>query len=236
MSKHLKRFSAPRHWKLETKAAAFATKPSPGPHPIQLGVPLLGIVRDFLGYAKNSREAKKILQNGDVTVDHVVRRDHKYAAGLMDVVSIPKTGENFRLLPDRAGLRLRPISDTESKYKLLRIRGKSLVRGGKLQLNLHDGTNLELPLSDAGKYSVGDVIQLTIPDRRLKDHLKIEVGNAAVVFRGKFSGTVGTIKELEEGEGTQPNLATLSADGEEFQTLVRYIFVLGRKRSKIKVS
>ncbi len=236
MSKHVKRFSAPRHWGLETKGATFATRSSPGPHPHDLGIPLLGIVRDLLGYAQDAREARKILEQGDLKVDQVVRSDHKFAAGLMDVVSIAKTNENFRLLPDQKGLRLQPIPETEANYKLLRVKGKTLIKGGKLQLNLHDGTNLELPPEDAQKYSVGDVIQLTLPDRKMKDHMKIEPGNSAFVFRGKNSGTLGLIEKVEKGPGTQPNLVTISADGKEFETLEDYIFVVGRKRPKIKVS
>ncbi len=236
MSKHLKRFSAPSHWGLEAKTEAFATKPSPGPHPGDLGIPLLGIVRDFLGYAQGAREAKRILEQGDVKVDHVTRKSHKYAAGLMDVVTIEKTGENFRLLPDRKGLRIQPISDREAGFKFLRIRGKTMVAGDQLQLNLHDGSNLEVPRTDSQKYSIGDVLQLTIPDRKLKDQLKIEPGNVALVYRGKNSGTLGSIEKVIEGKGNQPDLVTLSVEGKEFQTLEEYIFVIGRKRPKIKVN
>jgi small subunit ribosomal protein S4e len=202
LSRHLKRYSAPKHWGLKTKAATFAARPSPGPHPGDRGVPLLGIVRDLLGYAQDMREAKRILQQGDVSVDHVTRKDYKYAAGLI---------------------------------KLLRIQGKSWVRGGRLQLNLHDGTNVVLPGSDSPKYSVGDVIQMSLPDKEVKDHMKMEPGNAAIVSGGKNSGELGKIEKVEKGTGTQPNLATVSVGDREFQTLEEYIFVLGRKRPKIKV-
>jgi len=235
MSRHLKRFSAPSHWGLETKVATFATKPSPGPHSATLGIPLLGILRDFLGYARNAREAKKILESGDIEIDHVVRKSHKYAAGLMDVVSIQKTGENFRLLPSGKGLRLQPIPEQEAKTKLVKIRGKSIIKGGKVQLNLHDGTNMEFDAKDGKAYSVGDVIQISIPERSVKDHLKIEEGNVAFVYKGKNSGLLGTIGKVEKGEEIQPNLVNLNVDGSQFQTLEDYIFVVGKKRPKIKV-
>jgi small subunit ribosomal protein S4e len=235
MSKHLKRFSAPSHWGLETKVATFATKPSPGPHSSTLGIPLLGIIRDFLGYARNSHEAKKILEQGDIKVDHVIRKNHKYAAGLMDVITIEKTGENFRLLPSSKGLRIQPIPDSEAKNKLVKVTGKSTLKGGNFQLNLHDGSNMEVEAKEGKKFSVGDVLQITIPDKTVKDHLKIEEGNVAFVYKGKNSGLLGTIGKLEVGEGNQPNLVDLTVDGSQFQTLEDYIFVVGRKRSKIKV-
>uniref|UniRef100_A0A0D3AGS8 Ribosomal protein S4e central region domain-containing protein n=4 Tax=Brassica TaxID=3705 RepID=A0A0D3AGS8_BRAOL len=38
-----------------------------------------------------------------IQVDGKVRTDKTYPAGFMDVVSIPKTNENFRLLYDTKG-------------------------------------------------------------------------------------------------------------------------------------
>jgi small subunit ribosomal protein S4e len=235
MKKHLKRYEAPKHWGLETKGAPFATKPRPGPHPAEMGIPLVGIVRDFLRYARDAREAKMILRQGQIKVDHVVRKDHKFAAGLMDVISIEKTGEHFRILPDRNGLTLSPIPDADSKFKFLRIMGKRPLKGGNIQLNMHDGGNLEVAAKD-DQYSVGDVLQVTIPDKKVKDHLRIEPENSAYVYRGKDSGTLGRIEKVETVEGSQPNLVTLSVGEETLRTLKDFIFVVGRKRSKIKVS
>jgi len=235
MSKHIKRFSAPKHWGLRTKEATFAVKPLPGPHPEELGIPLLGLVRDYLGYAQNASEAKKVIVEGNIAVDHIVRKDYKYPAGLMDVVTVLKTKENYRLLPGPNGLRLQPISATEAKTKLLRISGKSLVKGGQVQLNLHDGSNMVIDPKKARSYRTGDVIQVRLPDREIRDHLSVETGNVAIVYKGKRRGEVGTIQAIEAGEGTQPTLVTLTSDGSEFQTLFDYIFVIGRKRPKIKV-
>lgn len=235
MSKHLKRFSAPRYWRLQTKGVAFATKPSPGPHAGDLSIPLVGIVRDLLGYARDRREVKKILQEGEIRVDQVVRKEHRYAAGLMDVISVRKTGENFRLLPDSKGLRMRPIPDAEASTKLLRIMGKSWPMGGGLQLNLHDGSNIMLPATDAAKYSVGDVLQVSLPDRKIKDHMKIEPGNVAFLHGGKSAGQVGIIEKVTRGQPMQPTMVTLSVGGKEFQTLEDFIFVVGVKKPKIKV-
>ncbi len=236
MSRHLKRFSAPKHWGLTAKGHTFAVKPSPGPHAGAAGIPLLGVVRDLLGYAQDAREAKKILREGQIRVDGIVRKDHGYSAGLMDVVAIERTGEYFRILPDRKGLRMQPISDAESNVKLLRVQGKTWLGGGGLQLNLHDGSNMELPGSESKKYAVGDVIQISLPERSIKDVMKIEPGNAAIVYKGKNAGQVGVIEKITAGRGEQATLVILSADGQQLQTLESYIFVVGRKRPKIKVN
>jgi len=42
-------------------------------------------------------------KEGMIKVDHKIRRDPSYPLGIMDVVTIDKTGENFRLLYDTKG-------------------------------------------------------------------------------------------------------------------------------------
>lgn len=52
-------------------------------------------------------------------VDNKVRTDHTYPAGFMDVISIPKTDENFRLLYDAKGrFAVHRITEDEAKVLL----------------------------------------------------------------------------------------------------------------------
>jgi Ribosomal protein S4E len=88
MGRHQKRIAAPRSWKIERKTAYWTVKPRPGPHPGNRSIPLLLIVRDMLKLADNSKEAKRILNEGNVTVDGKVRKDHKFPVGIFDLLSI----------------------------------------------------------------------------------------------------------------------------------------------------
>ena len=90
MSKHLKRLAAPRTVKLHRKEKTWTVKPSPGPHPLDKSVPLCLIVRDYLGLCDTYKEAKRIIANGDILVDSIKRKNHKFPCGLMDTISIPK--------------------------------------------------------------------------------------------------------------------------------------------------
>ncbi|MBW2977059.1 30S ribosomal protein S4e, partial [Candidatus Woesearchaeota archaeon] len=54
MSKHLKRNFAPRNWKIKKKGMKFVTKPSPGPHKMNMSLPLNVIMRDILNCAKTN--------------------------------------------------------------------------------------------------------------------------------------------------------------------------------------
>ena len=97
-------------------------KPAPGSHAIEDSLPLLVIIRDILGLADNSREAKRIINTGNVLIDGRAVKDYKFPVGFMDVLTIPKTEENYRILLDTKGrLTLHPISAEDATYKLERI-------------------------------------------------------------------------------------------------------------------
>ena len=75
----------------------------------------------------------------------------------MDVVSIPNMKMHFRTLVDKHGrIQFVSIKATEAKWKLVRVDNKTNVKGGKTQLNLHDGTHI---LSEE-KVKTGDVMQV----------------------------------------------------------------------------
>ena len=106
-------------------------------------MPLSVLLRDVLGLAKNAREGKIILAQKRVLVDGKVRRDHKFPAGLMDVIELPDADMTYRILPAVGkGLTALRISKDEGKAKLCRIEDKSTIKKGAVQLNLHDGRNI----------------------------------------------------------------------------------------------
>ena len=58
-----------------------------------------------------------------IKVDGKVRTDPTYPAGFMDVISIDKTDNHFRLLYDTKGrFRVHEISAEEAQYKLCKVR------------------------------------------------------------------------------------------------------------------
>lgn len=77
-----------------------APRPSTGPHKLRDSLPLVVLLRNRLKYALTYKEAMMILKQRQVLVDGRARTDLTFPAGFMDVVSIPKTDENFRLLYD----------------------------------------------------------------------------------------------------------------------------------------
>ncbi|MBY8996463.1 MAG: 30S ribosomal protein S4e [Candidatus Thorarchaeota archaeon] len=234
--KHLKRLPAPRHWPIKRKEAKFTTRVIPGPHPKEHCLTLALLLREVLGYAENMREVKAILSSGDIRVDGEIRKDGRFPVGLMDVVEITSSGERFRLLPKmRGGLRLVNIDDAEAKYKLCRIETKTMVKGGKVQLGLHDGRTLLLPEGESpSDYQTLDTLKVGIPEQKLMKTFNLDKGALAVVSRGKNIGIEGKILEIEKRIGVNASTVTLQdPDGNRFQTSLEYVFVVGKSKPEV---
>jgi small subunit ribosomal protein S4e len=225
---HLKRLAAPRTWKLERKTMKWGIKVSPGPHPMQRSVSLLSILRDYLGYATRAKEGKHIIGNGQICVDSTPRKDFKFPCGFMDVVSIPKTSENFRILLDSHGfLQIMKIPKENADWKLCRIENKTVITEGKTQLNLHDGKNI----IDAGDYSTGDVLKISLPNHEILDSIRLKKGNLAMIIGGKHIGEIAEIQEIEKTHSPSPNLVHLKG----FSTIKPHVFPIGKDKPEIKL-
>lgn len=210
------------------KKHKWVTTPNPGKHKKEDSIPLMLVVRDILGYADTSREVKKIIHNGLILVDKKPRKDPKYGVGLMDVIDIPKANRHFRVIPGKKGLNLKEIDEKESKIKLCEILNKRVVSKDKIQLNLHDSSNI---IISNGKYNPRDTIVLDLYDRKIMDVIKFEKDNIGMIVHGRHIGNTGKIDEIIEGTTTRKSLTRIG----EIQTLTDYIFVIGREESLISL-
>lgn len=243
VKRHLKRLAAPKTWLIERKTHKWVVRPRPGPHPLERCLPLLLIVRDILGYADTAREARRIISSGKILVDGVPRKDYKFPVGLMDVLSIPDMGEHYRvLLDERQSITLVRIDEEEARYKLCRIDNKTTVKGGHIQLNLHDGRNILVRVSDPTNpvediYRTGDVLKIEVPSQRILDHIRMEKGNLAMIIGGKNTGRIGIFEELVVLRSPSPNVAILRdvRDGSEIRVIKPYVFMIGREKPEITI-
>jgi small subunit ribosomal protein S4e len=230
MSKHLKRTAAPRIWKVPRKTSTWVVRPNPGAHPLERGIAISYIVKDYLGLTDTTREARRVIGSRKVLVDNRPVRDYKFVVGLMDVISLPSMKKHYRVLIDKNGkLALKDIDAAEAKWKLVRIENKTQVKGGKFQLNLHDGRNILIPKN---KYKTGDVLKIELPTQKIKDHFEFKEGNIAMMIGGAHVGDVSHLKDFEETKSPMPNLVTLD-DG--YNTIKDYLFIIGKKKPEISV-
>lgn len=234
MSLHLKRLASPRSWNILKKAHTWAPKPIPGPHPQERSIPLGLVLRDYLKLCRTALEAKHIIVTRQVLLDGRVAWSPKQGVGLMDVVSFPGSNVSFRMLVDDHGrLAMVPVDAKAAAWKLCRIENKTLVRGGRVQLNLHDGRNI---LVDDGKaYKSGDVVKLAIPDQKIVTHYPIKAGSVAFITGGQHTGTIATVKEVVVTRNPRPNVVNLTAGDTAFSTIKEYVFVVGKDKPEVQV-
>ena len=230
--KHLKRYKAPKTWPIHPKEDTWTVKPSAGSHAIVDSIPLTLVIRDILKLADNSREAKRIINSGNVLVDGRVIKDYKFPVGFQDIIEIPKTEECYRVLLDRKG-RLQLSLISENDKKLAKIVNKTTIKGGKTQLNLHDGKNIIIEEND---YSVGDVVDLTLPNLEISEVYPLDVGATVLVTGGKHTGELGTVSEIIENKSSNPNTIIIENSAkDEFLTLKDYAFVVGSDAPSISL-
>lgn len=240
--RHLKRMHAPKFWPIHVKEAQWTKKPRPGPHANETCLPLSIIVRDVLQYAKTGRGAESIISERKVKVDGKTRIDAKYPTGLMDVIEIPEAKVAVRILPiRRKGLSVANIPEQEAAFKLCRIEGKHTVGGGNSQLNLHDGRNILVKVTDPRRsegdtYGTFDTIQIGIPDQKILKHLKFSEGSQVIVTSGRNLGRKGRVKKIEEGSAARPPMVTIEdSESKTFQTMANYVFVVGEDKPLIQL-
>ncbi len=218
------------------KEKKWVVRPRPGPHKKFESIPLLIIVRDILKLADAGKEARKIIKAKEIMVDGKPRIDHKYPVGLFDVVAIPKLNKQYRIVPAKDGLNLIEISKNESRLKLCRIEGKTLVKNGFLQLNLHDGKNILVKEKvKKDPYKTGDSLLIEIPSQKIKKHIKMEKGSSAIIIGGQNIGDLVKIKETIKTRGREPNKVICEKKEKEFEAIKDYVFVVGKTKPEIKV-
>jgi small subunit ribosomal protein S4e len=225
MKAHLKRVAVPRTWAIERKETVFITRPYPGGHSMDYSMSISVAMRYLIKCAKTRKEVKYILQNKNIQVDGRRRKDDKGPVGLMDVVQLTETGENFRIsLTPRGKLCAIKVPKGEETVKISRINGITKIKGGQTQLNLSDGRN---KLVDKDNYKLGDSILLTLPAQEVKEHFALKEGAITFLLAGKYAGATGTVKKIHG------KVITVEVGKESFVTAKRYAFVVGDKKPVI---
>lgn len=233
MNKRMKRLAAPRTWAIPRKEKVWVARPLPGKHPIEQSIPLVIALRDYLKVCDTGKEAEKILGRREVLVDGKVARRGKTAVGLMDIVSIPKINANYRVLKDKNGkIRLIAIKKDEAAWKFVKITNKTMVKGGKLQLNMHDGRNILVGKDLKDEYNSGDTLKISLPDQKILGKIEFTEGHLAFLTGGSHVGFVVSIEKIEKTRNPKANIVHFK---EEFSTLQNYVFMVGTDVSEIEV-
>jgi len=168
-----------------------------------------------------------------VKVDGKVRTDETYPAGFMDVISIERSGEHFRLLYDVKGrFTIHRITPEEATYKLLKVRAHQLGAKGVPYIVTHDGRTIRYP---DPAIKVNDTVKFDLVQNKIVDHVKFEPGNLVIVTGGRNMGRAGVIVHRERHHGGFDIVHVKDVLERSFATRLSNIFVIG-EGSKAMVS
>jgi small subunit ribosomal protein S4e len=183
----------------------------------------------MLKVCDSAREARHILNNRGILVDGRVVTDPKFPVGLMDVLTLHETKAHYRMLVDTRGrMSLVGIEAGDATWKLCRVEDKTTVRGGKTQVNLHDGRNVLLA-KDA--YKTGTTLKIHVPGQKVVEHYELGKGAPVLVTAGKHVGQIAHVQDVQRTRNPRANIVTFT---EGFSTDIGKVFVVGTEGPAIK--
>lgn len=216
---------APKSWLLDKLGGTFAPKPSSGPHRSMECIPLCLLLTRKLGYAVTSKEVNHILREKMIKVNGRIRTDKKFPVGFMDVLSIDKTDEHFRLLYNvNKRFYLHKITPEESGYKLCKVVKKLRGSGGIPCIHTDDGFTFRY-VNPAVK--VNDTVKVDLSTQRVVDYIPFRAGKLAFAIRGGNLGCIGVISSIEKHPGGFDILYLKDLIGRQFATRVENGVVIG---------
>jgi len=224
--KHLKRLNAPHHWMMDKLGGMWAPRPSQGPHKLRECLPLILILRNRLKYALTKTECNMICMQKLIKVDGKVRTDINFPAGFMDVISIERSGDNFRLLFDTKGrFVLHRIQEEEAKYKLCRVKRQQFTSKKIPYIVTHDGRTIRY--ADPA-IKIGDTIKYEYKTNKITDIVPFQTGNICMVTKGANTGRVGIMMRIEKHPGAFDIVYLKDKSGAEFATRQGNVFCIGK--------
>ncbi|MDP3992524.1 MAG: 30S ribosomal protein S4e [Candidatus Pacearchaeota archaeon] len=215
---HLKRHEVPKSWPIYRKGTKYVIRPKSD---IESGIPLLVVLRDMLNVVQNRKEARRSIFLKQILVNNKIPKDEKKSLLLFDTISLIPEKKNYRLdLSEKGKFELKEINENEINRKAVKIVNKRMLKGKKVQLNLHDGRNI---LSDM-KCEISDSVLINFSEKKIEKCLPLKEGSEAVVFAGKHSGKRGNIKSLDR----KKKIAEMETDKKEkINVLIKQIIVVG---------
>jgi len=231
-SKKLKRQMAPTFWGINRKEKRFVITVRPGSHPKNNSIPTAVLLRDTLKKVKTLREAKSSIYGGKIKVDGIIQKSLHHSIGLMDVIELEGITDVYRLVPYNGHL-LEPIkiNVAEKSKKLVKVKSKTTIKGGKTQLGFHDGRTI---ITDINA-NIDDTCLLQIPEQKILNMIKFEKNSQVIVTRGINAGRIGLINEIKQGTFTLPKRINLLIDDKTIEIPANIIMVVGKEKPIIQI-
>lgn len=221
-SSHMKRLAMPRSWPLPRKTSVWVQRPDPCGHSIECCMPVGVILRDILAIAGTRKEANQIVHKGIVKVDGNEVKSINRGVGLFDVLTVGD--QSYVCIFDKRGrLSYNKIDSKKAGTKLCRLNGKTTIKGGKTQLNFHDGRTILVENSSKEDWSTGSTCKINLNDGSIIETYTASAGAHCYLTGGNHVGEIATIKEVEIKRSSMPNEVNFE---EGFGTIQEYVMVI----------
>jgi len=185
---HIKRSEMPKSWPVPRKGSAYIAAPS---HAIKKGISVLFILRDILKIANTKKEVRFMALNGDIKVNNKIRKDENFPVQVLDVLTLEKAKKSYRMQIVNKKFKLVEVKgDIDSK--IVKISGKKILTGKKVQMNLEDGQNI---LSKES-FSAGDSVILNTKTGKIEKVLPLRENAKVEIVSGKHAGEKGVVKGI----------------------------------------
>jgi small subunit ribosomal protein S4e len=231
-TKSEKRLASSKAVPVLRKEHTWQVRSKPGPHKRRNSVALEFVLRDLLGFARNSKEVRGMLNAGMVLVDGRIVKNRHLPVGLFDLVSIGPEKKCFRVLFSRKGKIKAVEEDFSEKRKICKVVGKKVLSKGVVQLATNDGRTF---LEKKSETKVGDSLLVEVPEQKISKVLKLEPNKMVLVVDGTHVGDVAKLLEVLPGSMLRPKLVKLKTGSGEFRTVESNIFVVGEEKPLVKV-
>ena len=174
---------------IKRKGTKYIARPSSH---IQNSVPVVIAVRDMLKLAGTSKEVKHMIKNKTLKINGKEVKDYRESIKLFNIFEADR--HYVLTLTENNRFKLEP---TKSKERICKVANKTLVKGNKIQLNLHDGSTI----LTKEKINTTDTIYLS-PENKIVKTVPMEKGKECFVSSGKYVGSKGKIESIEENKVT----------------------------------
>ena len=211
---HLKRQEIPKNWVIPKKGKTFVVKPIS-----KKGIPLLILLRENLKVVANRKELKKAINMKSILINNRVVKDERIGVGLFDTISLIPSKTNYKVIFTKKGkFSLEKIKENEINEKIVKISGKKILKGKKIQLNLIDGNNF---LSEI-KCNVNDSVLLKFKEKKIEKCLPLKDGAKVIIFAGKHSGESGKIEKINN----ERKMVSVDNGDKKLNILIKQLMVI----------
>jgi small subunit ribosomal protein S4e len=156
---------------------------------LENSVPVVIAIRDMLKLAKTAKEVKHMIKQKSLKINGREVKDYRDSIRLFNLF---KADKNYILSLTEQGKFI--LNYTTQQERPCKVIGKKILNGKKIQLNLHDGTNI---FSSDSKIKTQDTIYLDL-ENKIKKHLEFSHGKDCLIIKGKLLGHKGKIENIEK--------------------------------------